>query len=85
LAIPRQDAVKVEQKSIGRFEVPRWDMISQKRVREALLALAATLPDMKHAFGTEDSVATMERRPTASPPCPDGITWCVFFGGRRSP
>jgi hypothetical protein len=51
-----QDAIKVEQKCIGRFEVPRWDMISQKSVREALLTLAATLPDMKHAFGMEDDV-----------------------------
>src|SRR5580692_3348087 len=41
-----QDAIKVSQKSPGTFEVPKWDPASQKKVREALLILATTLPDM---------------------------------------
>ena len=51
-----QDAVKVEQQNPGRFEVPNWDLASQKKVREALLVLASTLPDTKRMFGTKDQV-----------------------------
>lgn len=51
-----QDAIKVEQQSAGRFEVPNWDMASQKKVREALLVLASTLPDTKRMFGARDQV-----------------------------
>jgi hypothetical protein len=47
-----QDAIKVEQVSLGKFEVPKWDQKSQKKVREALLLLGATLPDSKNMFGT---------------------------------
>jgi hypothetical protein len=38
-----QDAIKVIQKSPGKFEVPNWDSVSQKKVRDALLVLASTL------------------------------------------
>ena len=51
-----QDAIKVEQASPGKFEVPNWDPASQKKVREALLVLGATLPDSKRMFGTKDQV-----------------------------
>ena len=51
-----QDAIKVEQKSSGKFEIPNWDLESQKKVREALLTLGATLPDSKNMFGTKDTV-----------------------------
>jgi hypothetical protein len=51
-----QDAIKVSQASTGRFEVPAWDPTSQKKVREALLALATTILDFKKAFGTRDEV-----------------------------
>jgi len=51
-----QDAIKISQGSPGTFEVPKWDQASQKKVREALLALAATLPDTKRMFGTKDQV-----------------------------
>jgi hypothetical protein len=34
-----QDAIKVEQKSSGKYEVPNFDPVSQKRVREALFVL----------------------------------------------
>src|SRR5690606_31118202 len=35
-----QDAIKIEQKAAGKFEVPHWDQESLKAVREALLAVA---------------------------------------------
>jgi hypothetical protein len=47
-----QDALTAEQDAIGTFEVPDWDPVSQKAVRDALLALASTLPDTRDAFGT---------------------------------
>jgi hypothetical protein len=51
-----QDAIKVEQKASGHFEIPEWDQASQKKVREALLALGSTLPDSKNMFGARDQV-----------------------------
>jgi hypothetical protein len=51
-----QDSIKVEQQNPSRFEAPNWDPVSQKKVREALLALASTLPDTKRMFGTKDQV-----------------------------
>jgi hypothetical protein len=52
-----QDAVTVEQPGgPGRFDVPPWDPLSQKKVRDALLALAETVPDTKRMFGARDQV-----------------------------
>jgi hypothetical protein len=51
-----QDAIEVDQKSPGKFEAPSWDPVSQKKVRDALLILATTIPDFKKAFGTEAQV-----------------------------
>jgi hypothetical protein len=51
-----QDAIKVSQKSPGKFEIPNWDPVSQKKVRDALLVLGSTLPDFKKAFGTKAQV-----------------------------
>lgn len=51
-----QDAIKVSQKSAGKFEVPNWDQASQKKVRDALLVLGATIPDYNKAFGSKDDV-----------------------------
>ncbi len=51
-----QDAVKVGQKSPGKFEVPNWDPASQKKVRDASLVLGSTMPDFKKAFGTKEQV-----------------------------
>jgi hypothetical protein len=56
-----QDAIKVSQQSPGSFEVPNWDPASQKKVRDALLVLAATLPDTKRMFGTKDQVDPVRR------------------------
>jgi hypothetical protein len=51
-----QDAIKVDQKNSGHFEVPSWDPVSQKKVRDALLVLATTVPDTKRMFGARDQV-----------------------------
>jgi hypothetical protein len=51
-----QDAIKVSQKSAGKFEVPNWDQASQKKVRDALLVLGSTIPDYNKAFGTKQEV-----------------------------
>ncbi|MGH8632677.1 MAG: DUF1254 domain-containing protein [Burkholderiales bacterium] len=51
-----QDAIKVGQKSPGRFEAPTWDPASQRKLRDALLVLGSTLPDFKRAFGTRKEV-----------------------------
>ena len=51
-----QDAITVKQESAGKFEVPNWDQASQKKVRDALLILATTIPDFKGAFGTKEQV-----------------------------
>ena len=51
-----QNAITVEQKSAGSFDAPQWDQASQKKVRDALLVLASTIPDFKKAFGTKDQV-----------------------------
>jgi hypothetical protein len=51
-----QDAVKSEQRSVGSFEVPNWDAVGQKKVRDALLVLAGTIPDTRGMFGPKDRV-----------------------------
>jgi hypothetical protein len=56
-----QDAIKVSQQSPGSFEVPNWDPASQKKVRDALLALGATLRDTHRMFGTKDQVDPVRR------------------------
>ncbi len=56
-----QDGITVKQKSVGKFEVPAWDAASQKKVRDALLALASTLPDANRMFGTKAEVDPVRR------------------------
>ena len=52
-----QDAIRIEQKGgPGRFDAPAWDKASQDKVRDALLALGSTLPDLKGAFGPRGKV-----------------------------
>ena len=48
-----QDAFVVKQENAGSFEVPKWDPLSQKTVRDALIALSNTLPDTRGTFGTK--------------------------------
>lgn len=53
-----QDAIKVEQKAAGKFEVTDWDQASLTKVREALLALAAANGgiDSARMFGQKGKV-----------------------------
>src|SRR3954471_14545547 len=51
-----QDAITVSQKNPGQFEAPDSDQASQKKVRDALLVLATTIPDFRKAFGTKAQV-----------------------------
>ena len=39
-----QDAVSFQPDDVGVFEIPKWDPVSQKTVRDVLLQLSATLP-----------------------------------------
>ena len=48
--------LRIEQQSPGKFEVPKWDSVSQKKVRDALLVLASTTTDTRRAFGFRDEV-----------------------------
>jgi len=56
-----QDAIAVQQDGTGSFEIPDWDALSQKAVRDALLRLAATLPDSKKMFGTKEDTDPVRR------------------------
>ena len=51
-----QDGLGVQQQTIGNFEVPSWDPGSQSKIRQALLALADTVPDTRAMFGSRDRV-----------------------------
>jgi hypothetical protein len=51
-----QDAVTISQKAPGKFEIPNWDPVSQKKVRDALLVLASTAGGFKNAFGAKEQV-----------------------------
>jgi hypothetical protein len=51
-----QDAIKVTQNGPGSLELPNWDPASQKKVRDALVVLGSTLPDLRKAFGTREQV-----------------------------
>jgi hypothetical protein len=51
-----QDAIKVSQKSAGKFDVPNWDQASQKKVRDALIVLGSTISSFSKAFGTRQQV-----------------------------
>jgi hypothetical protein len=58
-----QDAITVSQPGgPGAFEIPEWDPVSQKKVREALIALSNTIPDLRYAAGpNEESVDPVRR------------------------
>lgn len=51
-----QDAVEVTQPEPGRFEIPEWDPVSQKTVRDALITLSTTLTDSTRTFGAVNEV-----------------------------
>jgi hypothetical protein len=50
-----QDAIKVNQNSPGRFEVPNWDQASRKKVHDAILTLGETISSSR-SYGTKDQV-----------------------------
>jgi hypothetical protein len=57
-----QDAIKVAQPGgPGTFQVPKWEPVSQKKIRDALLVLATTVTDTSKAFGTKDQVDPVQR------------------------
>lgn len=51
-----QDEIAAQQAGTGTFEVPSWDPVSQKKVRDALLTLASTTSGFRGAFGKQDEV-----------------------------
>jgi hypothetical protein len=56
-----QNAVMVIQRSPGNFEIPAWDAASHKKVKDALLILASTLPDSDRGFGKKGEVDPVRR------------------------
>jgi hypothetical protein len=52
-----QDAIQVSQKDTGKLDLPAWDAASLKKVRDALLVLASTMPDLTQTFGTKATVS----------------------------
>lgn len=62
-----QDGITVSQPGgPGTFEIPAWDPASQKRVREALIALSDTLPDLRYAAGRDIASVDPVRRAAAA-------------------
>jgi hypothetical protein len=55
-AVKLQDAIKVNQRGVGTFEIPAWDAATQKTVRDALNVLADSLPDKSRMFGAKGDV-----------------------------
>jgi hypothetical protein len=51
-----QDALTATQQTVGEWEPPAWDPVSQKTIRDALLVLSTTLPDLRRAGGRRDKV-----------------------------
>lgn len=62
-----QDAITVSQPGgPGTFSVPNWDPVSQKKVRDALIALSDTLPDLRYAAGPQKTAVDPVRRIAAA-------------------
>ena len=51
-----QQQTTVEQKSVGKFEIPNWDTASQDKIRAALKVLSDTMENYNDAFGSKDQV-----------------------------
>jgi hypothetical protein len=56
-----QDAVGLQQDDAGSFEIPQWDPVSQKTVRDALAQLATTMSDFSGMFGTKADTDPVRR------------------------
>lgn len=62
-----QDAITVSQPGgPGSFEIPEWDPASQKKVRDALMALSNTIPDLRFAAGPDRNSVDPVRRIAAA-------------------
>ena len=62
-----QDAIKASQPGgPGTFAIPSWDPVSQKKVRDALMALSNTLPDLRYAAGPNRRTVDPVRRIAAA-------------------
>jgi hypothetical protein len=62
-----QDAITASQPGgPGTFEIPNWDPVSQKKVRDALTAVSNTLPDLRYAAGPNQSAIDPVRRIAAA-------------------
>ena len=62
-----QDAITVSRPGgPGTFEIPNWDPVSQKAVREALIAVSNTLPDLRFAAGPNKAAVDPIRRIAAA-------------------
>lgn len=62
-----QDAIRVSQPGgPGKFEIPAWDPVSQKNVRDALIALSNTIPDLRYAAGPDKGAVDPVRRIAAA-------------------
>lgn len=62
-----QDAMTVSQPGgPGTFTIPNWDPVSQKKVRDALIALSDTLPDLRYAAGPNKAAVDPVRRIAAA-------------------
>jgi hypothetical protein len=51
-----QDKIGIRQKDPGSFEIPDWDEVSLKKLRDAILVLAATRPDFSGMFGIKEEL-----------------------------
>jgi hypothetical protein len=54
-----QDAIKIEQAAVGKFEVPEWDPDTHAKARDALLALTALGGTRENRFGKPGEVDTI--------------------------
>jgi hypothetical protein len=62
-----QDAITVSQPGgPGSFEIPDWDPVNQKAVRDALIALSNTMPDLRFAAGPNSESVDPVRRIAAA-------------------
>jgi hypothetical protein len=52
-----QDQIKVQQASVGKFDVPNWDQKSQDSLRTAIQTLASTMTDTSQCFGSKEDTA----------------------------
>jgi hypothetical protein len=82
LARALQDALLVAQAPGARLELPNWDPASQDAVRAALLALRATLPDLRGALaarGTVDPVRQLIASAASWGELPECTAICLAF------